>query len=280
MSVPQQLPLRVLVKGASLDHDVSEFPQLREQFVFPRVIEETLLSRGLPVHVWNPAVASEMASMSMKNWEPHVKAWGPDVIIVTWGYYECVHLFLPRWLERHANSLKAKQGRFRTFYRNRILRPVWKVLAGVQREVDRKVQARFFKPRARRYTRHMRYFIDQSRKVGRPLVVIPEFLEPSARGLYWFPGMGARAEIINEEVRALVESYDDHVVRLPVPQIAARRSDLDVEPTADGFHYNAEVHQLVGEAYADLIESWVKQYPRLTGERTGLPGHDDAATGS
>lgn len=273
MPEPYQLPLRVLVKGASLAHDVSEFPQLREQFVFPRVIEESLLERGRAVEVWNPAVASEMASMGMRHWEPHVKAWEPDVIILTWGYYECVHLFLPRWLERHANSLKARPGPVRDFYRKRVLRPFWKTLAELQKALDTRIKARFFERRAKRIAYDVRHFIDKSRKVGRPLIVLLEFLEPNKRAQDWFPGMAARSVLVNREFRKLVDSYDDHVVLLPVPEIAMTRSERDKEPAADGFHYNAEMHQLVGEALANLIEEWSQQYPRLSGKgETGLPG--------
>jgi hypothetical protein len=278
VSEPYQLPLRVLVRGASLGHDVSEFPQQREQFVFPRVIEETLLAHGRAVDVWNPAVASEMVSMGMRHWEPHVKAWEPDVIVLTWGYYECVHLILPRWLERHANSLKARPGPLRDLYREKVLRPVWKVLAELQKAVDTRVKGRFFRRRAKRIAYDMRHFIDKSRKVGRPLIVLLEFLEPNKRAQDWFPGMAERSAMVNAEFRALVDSYDDHVVLLPVPEIAMTRSDLDKEPAADGFHYNAEMHQLVGEAIVDVIEGWVEQYPRLRGRgETGLPGLDRPA---
>lgn len=268
-----QLPLRILVKGASLGHDVSEFPQQRQQFVFARVIEEYLLDHGRAVQVWNPAVASEMASMAMRNWEEHVKAWEPDVIIATWGYYECVHLILPRWLERHANSLKSHPGPIRSLYRKRILRPIWKTLAETQKALDKRIQARFFRRRSKRIAADLAHFIDKSRKVGRPLILLPEFLVPNKRAQDWFPGMAARAAILNEDIRAMVARYDDHVRILPVQEIADNRTDQSVEAAADGFHYNAEVHQLVGEAYAEVILEWTEQYPRLRGRgETGLPG--------
>ncbi|MBO9521825.1 MAG: hypothetical protein J7518_09830 [Nocardioidaceae bacterium] len=268
-----QLPLRILVKGASLGHDVSEFPQQREQFVFPRVIEEYLLDHGRAVEVWNPAVASEMASMGMRHWEEHVKAWEPDVIILTWGYYECVHLILPRWLERHANSLKARPGPIRSLYRKRVLRPFWKSLAELQKALDKKVQGRFFARRSRRIAADIAHFIDRSRKVGRPLILLPEFLVPNKRAQDWFPGMADRAAMVNRDIRAMVDGYDDHVRLLPVPEIAESRTDKSVEAAADGFHYNAEVHQLVGEAYGAVILEWAEQYPRLRGRgETGLPG--------
>jgi len=268
-----QLPLRVLAMGASLNHDVSEFPQQRQQFVWSRVIEETLLDHGRAVHVRIYAVASEMASQSMRHWEEHVKAWEPDVIIPTWGYYECVHLILPRWLERHANSLKSRPGPVRSLYRKRVLRPVWKTLAELQKALDKRIRARFFRRRSKRIAADLAHFIDKSRKVGRPLILLPEFLVPNKRAQDWFPGMAARAAMLNADIRAMVERYDDHVQLLPVSEIAESRTDMSVEAAADGFHYNAEVHQLVGEAYARVILEWAEQYPRLRGRgETGLPG--------
>lgn len=267
-----QLPLRVLAMGASLNHDMSEFPQQREQFVWARVIEETLLDHGRAVHVRNHAVASEMASQAMQHWEEYVKAWEPDVIIATWGYYEPVHLILPRWLERHANSLKSRPGPFRSFYRKRLLRPVWKILAELQKALDARIGARFFRRRSRRVAADLAHFIDKSRKVGRPLILLPEFHEPGERGRDWFPGMAARVAMLNEDIGAMVARYDDHVQVLPVTKIAAGRPDQSVEVLADGFHYNAEVHQLVGEAYARIILDWTEQYPRLRGRgEIGLP---------
>lgn len=268
-----QLPLRVLAIGASLNHDVSEFPQQREHFIWSRVIEEYLLDHGRAVHVRNHAVASEMASQAMRHWEEYVKAWEPDVIIPTWGYYEPVHLILPRWLERHANSLKSRPGPIRSRYRKRLLRPVWKLLAEFQKALDKKVQARFFRRRSRRIAADLAHFIDKSRKVGRPLILLPEFLLPNKRAQDWFPGMAARVEMLNQDIRAMVDRYDDHVRVLPIAEIAESRTDKSVEAAADGFHYNAEVHQLVGEAYAREIIAWTEQYPRLRGRgETGLPG--------
>ena len=134
----------------------------------------------------------------------------------------------------------------RSVYRKRILRPVWKLLAEFQKALDKKVQARFFRRRSRRIAADLAHFIDKSRKVGRPLILLPEFLVPNKRAQDWFPGMAARVEILNRDIRAMVDRYDDHVRILPVAEIAESRTDKSVEAAADGFHYNAEVHQLVG----------------------------------
>jgi hypothetical protein len=264
MAQPQPLPIRVLVKGASLTHDISARPQLREDFTFSRVIEESLLSSGHGVSVWTSAVASQPTSHIFRTWEEQVKAWSPDVVILNSGYYEPVHLFLPRWLERHANSLKARPGRIRGLYRQYALRPVWKSLAKVQRALDKRIGGRFFGGQVRRAGADLRAYIDRTREVGRPLIMIFEFLRPGARGRDWFPGMEARAEMMNVMLRQLVADYDDpDVVLVRIPEIVERRLPPGTEPNNDGFHYNPDVHRFIGEEIADEIRTWAKQYPRL-----------------
>jgi hypothetical protein len=264
MTVPQPLPIRILVKGASLTHDISARPQLREDFTFSRVIEESLLGSGHGVSVWTSAVASQPARHIFRTWEEQIKAWSPDVVILNAGYYEPVHLFLPRWLERHANSLKTRPGRVRGLYRRYALRPVWKGLARVQRALDRHVGGRFFRRQVRRTDADLRAYIDRTREVGRPLVMLFEFLRPGARGRDWFPGMEARVEMMNVMLRQLVADYDDpDVVLVRIPEIVERRLPPGTEPNNDGFHYNPDVHRFIGEEIAEEIRSWAKQYPRL-----------------
>ncbi|RNL77506.1 hypothetical protein [Nocardioides marmorisolisilvae] len=264
MSVPQPLPIRVLVKGASLTHDISARPQLREDFTFSRVIEEQLLAAGHGAVVWAPAVASSKTSHLFKNWEEQVKAWSPDVVITNAGYFEPLHLFLPRWLERHANSLKARPGPVRGLYRHYLLRPVWKSLARLQRQVDRRVGARFFGRTVRRAHADLVAYIDRTRLVGQPLVMVFEFLGPGARGRDWFPGMEARVEMMNVMIRQMVADYDDpEIVLVRLPDIVERHLPPGTEPNNDGFHFNPDVHRFIGEEIADEIRSWAKQYPRL-----------------
>lgn len=264
MTVPQPLPIRVLVKGASLMHDISERPQQREDFIFSRVIEESLLKSGHGANVWTAAVASEPTRLAFRTWEEQVKAWSPDVVILSYGYYEVIHLFLPRWLERHANSLKTRPGRIRELYRNLLLRKVWMALAKLQCRLDKVVGARFFGRRLRQVERELRTYIDRTREVGQPLIMLFEFLPPGQRGRGWFPGMTARTAQMNEMLHRLVATYDDpEIVLVPIPEIAARRLPPGTEPNTDGFHYTGALHRYIGEEIADEIRDWAKQHPRL-----------------
>jgi hypothetical protein len=184
-------------------------------------------------------------------------------VILSYGYYEVIHLFLPRWLERHANSLKARPGPIRSIYRKHALRKVWMGLARLQAVLDRRIGARFFAGRLRQVENELRAYIDMTRKVGEPLIMLFEFLPTGARGQDWFPGMTARTGLMNEMLHKLVADYDNpEIVLVPIPAIAERATP-GIEPNADGFHYTAPVHQAIGEEIADEIRSWAKQYPRL-----------------
>ncbi|MCW2786464.1 MAG: hypothetical protein JWP74_2981 [Marmoricola sp.] len=245
-------------------HDISERPQQREDFIFSRVIEESLLGSGHGADVWTAAVASEPTRLAFRTWEEQVKAWSPDVVILSYGYYEVIHLFLPRWLERHANSLKTRPGRVRELYRTLLVRKVWMALAKLQCRLDAKIGGRFFGRRIRQVEKELHTYIDRTREVGQPLIMLFEFLPPGQRGRGWFPGMTERTAMMNEMLHRLVADYDNpEIMLVRIPEIAERRLPPGTEPNTDGFHYTGALHRYIGEEIADEIRRWAKQYPRL-----------------
>jgi hypothetical protein len=264
MPASRPLPIRVLVKGASLMHDTSERPQHRDHAVFARVLEESLLDSGYDVDIRMAAVASQPLTHAFRTWEQEVKAWAPDVVILSYGGYEAVHLFLPRWLERHANSLKTRPTVLRRLYRNTVVRVVWKVLARTQARLDRIVGARWFHGSAHRFESRLVEYLDRTREVGQPLVVLFEFLQPSPRGQAWFPGMGARTHLINEALERVIAHYDSpDVMLLPIISMATDALPPGELANPDGFHYTARFHRLVGEELADRIRAWAKDQQRF-----------------
>src|SRR3546814_4792174 len=68
-----------------------------------------------------------------------ILGYSPDVIVLVYGHYETIHLVLPHWLERHANSLKARPRWWSGLYRRRILRPLWMLFAHLQATLDKVV---------------------------------------------------------------------------------------------------------------------------------------------
>lgn len=249
--------LRILIKGNSLVTAMSEWNQTREHKTFPRVLEETLAERGHRVEVVNRSFAGGVATALFEDWERDVHVWRPDVVITTYGEYECMHGILPRWLERHANNLNKRPGPVRGFYRKHLIGPAWQFLAKVQQKVDRVLRDRLFGKRAETVAGQLEEFVHRSRKVGKPLILQFELLPPGPRGNTWFPGMASRLLLMNAAFGAMVARLDDPEVRIfPVSTYAAAVDAPDGNPVPDGFHYIPVLHELIGRALADEISAW------------------------
>lgn len=277
MGTPQQLPLRVLVKGASTVNWTSWMGGPRTDLTFPRVVEEQLLAHGRPCDVRTTTMTSEKASTILPTWQREVLGFSPDVIVLVYGHYETVHLFLPRWLERHANSLRGRPRRLARLYRKKLLRPTWMVLARLQARVDAVLEPTLRRGRPRRVAADLRAYIDHVQQVQSPLVFCFELLPPTRRYQGWFPGMAARIAVMNDAIAAMVRRVDrPHVRWFRVAPIADALTGGDREAaTPDGFHYSPALHRAIGEALAEEIGGWADTQPHLT--RPGDPGRSDDA---
>jgi lysophospholipase L1-like esterase len=248
--------LRVLVKGSSLVFKKPERVVARGDHGFPRRLEIELQRAGIATQCWSAGRLSELTSSAFDEWQPQVMAWEPDVVVLGYGFYECIHAFLPRWLEVHVNSTRARPGPVRRRYRRYLLRPVWKGLAQLQRVLDGGVRDRFFGRRRRRVLRDYEEYIRRARDACSPLVLVLELLPPGGRAGDWFPGMASRIEAMNRGLRAMVRSLDDPEVRIvPVADVAKGLPAGD-DPVPDGLHYSAEMRRLLGRAVAEDVERW------------------------
>ena len=265
MSSPLPLPIRVLVKGSSTVNWTSWSGGPRTDFIFPRVIEEQLLSDGRPCDVQTIAMMSDKTSKILRSWQQQVLGFSPDVIVLVFGHYETVHLFLPRWLERHANSLKARPRRLETIYRKRILRPVWMMLARLQARLDTIVNPTIRRSRPRHVAADLEAFIAHVQTVGSPLVFVFELLPPATRFQTWFPGMAARIEVMNRTLADMITRVDKPNVRyFPVRGLVDKYCDGDIDATTpDGFHYTPTFHRVIGTQLAEEIAEWSDTQPHL-----------------
>jgi hypothetical protein len=264
MPEPIRIPLRVLVKGASTVIYTSWMSGPRSDFAWPRVVEAELVAAGWPTEVHCNAVPAELTKSAYPTWPAEVLAWSPDVVMLDYGRMECVHLFLPKWLERHAHSLARRPHPLRQVYRQRIIRPVWKGLAAVQQRVDKALPTSATLWRVRRGERDVRGLLERIRTVASPLVLIAE--APPFGRVYqdWFPGANARVQIMNNALRALVRELDDPDVRfvelghLWEPLLAEGQ-----DPCPDGGHFTPEMHRAVGEELARVALEWAEKQPHL-----------------
>ena len=263
----QPLPLRVLVKGSSVVNQVSWRGGPRTDFTFPRALEEQLLHDGQPCDVRTITAMAETTGPILKTWQQEVIGFSPDVIVLLYGYVETIHGFLPRWLERHANTWKARPRRLRSLYRRTILRRTWKLVAELQMRLDRVIPSSR-RGRNRRVAAHLEEYISQVQTVASPLVLLMELLPPASRYDRWFPGMTARIAAMNDALAATVERVDRPNVRFfRMRHLVDEHHDGDLDAAMpDGSHFSPEMHRHVGTALAREIEAWAETQPHLTRE--------------
>lgn len=259
-AVPQP-SVRVLVKGSSLVLMTPERAPERGAYTFPRWLQQDLEAAGHRVECWNAGVISEPTGAAFDAWEAQVMAWMPDVVVLGYGYYECIHALLPHWLERHVNSPTWRRGAVRTRYRSYLLRPVWKVLAQTQRRVDVHLPPQLFGRRLRRVLDDYELLVTRTRAHGHPLVLLLELLPPGGRAGTWFPGMAQRIAAMNRGLRDLVDRLDDPDVRVvPVATLAEDVGGVD-EAVPDGLHYSPQMRRLLGQVIAREADAWLRCRP-------------------
>jgi hypothetical protein len=259
-SPTRQAPWRVLVKGSSPANWVSFMGGPPTDYTYPRVIERELLDGGRNVTVRNLAVTSERVKTGLKNWERQVFSWSPDVVVLHYGLFEAVHLFLPQPLERHVNSQRGMPGPVRGSYRRFALRPTWKGLAIAQQRLDGHVPARVFRRRAARFTEDLSRLVAQIQRIGSPLVLLPEIAEPGERWATWFPHIGERIDMVNGALEDVARRSDRDNVRIfRTRSVLAPLTATGHDVVPDGGHFTPQAHDAIGRAMAAEIRVWCEE---------------------
>lgn len=264
MTVSRQLPLRVLVKGPSTVVWTSMMGGPRTDLAFPRVMEQELLTGGRAVEVRNTGTLGWPTRDLFTTWDEDIVAWSPDIAILAVGHYESLHILLPRWIERRANTEIRRPGKFRLqHYKRLFFRVIARAFLYTQRWLDR--PGIHLKGRMRRVIVDTRSYIDLVQKVGSPLILLMEIHAPSAAKRGWFKGWTERIERLNTDLRSLAADYDDSVVRFVdvadlVEQFEPERRE---QLWTDGIHFIPEFHRAVGVKFAGIAEEWAETQPHL-----------------
>ena len=259
-----KLPLRVLVKGASTIIYTSWMSGPRSDFAWPRVVDAEIRAGGWPLELHTMAVPAELTKEAYPHWPVEVLAWSPDVVIMDYGRMECVHLLLPKWLERYAHSLQARPHPLRQAVRTRAIRPLWKALAHVQQVIDARLPTSSTLWRVRRGEREIEGLVQRIRTVASPLVLLLEAPPFGKTYQEWFPGANARVEVMNEAVEEIARRCDSPDVRyVPLGHLWAPLLAEGQDPCPDGGHFTPEMHRAVGEAVAEIVVEWADKQPHL-----------------
>lgn len=255
---PLPLPVRVLVKGASTVNWTSFMGGPRTDMTYPRVIEANLLAWGRPAVVRDTSFSAELTKAALSAWQYEVVPWSPDVVVLHYGHMECLHLFLPRDLQAHAQSMQYRRGRLRDPYR-RLIRRSWRLLTRAQQRIDRRIPLAFFARRQRRVKLDLDLLVERIRSVGSPMVLLMEIDPPGEIYRTWFPGIAARVDLMNDTLRQVVRDSRSPDVRLfPTTSVLSPLVVSGQLTNADGAHYTPAAHRLIGQALAREIETWVE----------------------
>lgn len=263
---PLPLPIRVLVKGASTVNWISFMGGPRGDFAYPRATEAALLAWGRPAEVRDTSRAAEHPKTALRAYQREIVNWSPDVVVLHYGHMEGIHLFLPRALQGHAQSLQDRPGLLRDAYRKRLLRPGWKALARLQQRVMRHLPAStfLFRQRARRAALDLERLTRRIQDVGSPLVLFMELTPPGETYADWFPGLGERLEEMNDAMRGVVRRIDRPNVRFFATSDALAELVSSGEPVnSDGAHFTPAAHRAVAAALAGEIAKWVDEEGHL-----------------
>lgn len=266
MTEPLRLPVRVLVKGASTTVYTSWMGGPRSDFAWPRVIEAELLAARQPAEVRCVAVPAELTKAAYRTWPSEVLAWSPDVVILEYGRMECIHLFLPRALERFAHSLAKRPHPGRQALRQHLVRPMWKALAHAQKAADQSLplESRLSMWRVRRGIRDIEGIIGRIRSVASPLVLILEAAPFGSIYDGWYPKANPRVEIMNGLMQDLVRKLDEPDVRfVPLNHLWADLVAEGKDVCPDGGHFSPELHRAVGEELGRIVLEWTEKQPHL-----------------
>lgn len=260
--VRHQLPVRVLVKGPSTALWTSMMGGPRTDLAYPRVIEQELLCRGRAAQVWNRALLGWPTRDLFKTWDEEIVAWSPDVVILAVGHYESLHIILPRWLERGANTVNRRSGLLRFLFYRRFMRLLARLVLILQRWIDRPGIKR--KRRMRRVAADVEAYLKMTSQVGTPLIILLEIHGPSAAKVDWFRGWPERVRVLNQELRRIA-ALRDNVRFVEITDLMARFEPGTREQLwADGIHFSPEFHHAVGVKLATVVEEWAATQQHLT----------------
>jgi hypothetical protein len=259
------MPIRILVKGASTVSWISFMGGPRTDFTFPWAAEVALLRAGQPVNMQVHSIAAELTRRTLKTWEKEAGGWSPDVVVLSYGHTESVHLLLPLWLQRHAHGMRSRPGPIRDRYRKRLLGPAWRFLARIQRTIDATVPVTLVgRRRARRVAADLERLVSRLQMLGSPLVLIVDIPRPAPLWQSWFPGMAGRIELMNAQLASLVSRIDKPNVKLfQATSITEEFVTRGEEPCPDGAHFTPEVHRAIGEQLAEEILKWAETQEHL-----------------
>jgi lysophospholipase L1-like esterase len=205
--------------------------------------------------VRNNARWYQLVTQALCDYEPHVRAYSPDVLILQYGINECVPRAMPMALHRHLFNWHEHGWRGHRRYKRFLRGRLWPVLRRYQRQVSRVLGSRTQRVAPGRYADELRYLITLARKDTGCLVLVLDVLPPGPSVEHWIPGIGRRRDALNALMRRVVADVADPDVRFVDTSHVVQHLAEDAAP--DGVHLSDRGHRAVAEHLADEITEWL-----------------------
>lgn len=257
------MPMRVLVKGASSTVVVEPPGGPRTNQAYAWWLEAILRAGGVEATVWNAGTEGGRMIRALCDWEEQVQQWAPDVVVLNYCMYECMPGLMPYWLERHATGWHRHSGPVRERYRSRLVDPMWRRLARLQRRAPARVVAMNpFRTSQARTLSELRLFIQKVRTVGTPLVIVIGAWPVGSRWRRWFPTMQSNVDSMRVGMEEVVAGFQTDDVRLfPMWELIEGHGVDEAVP--DGAHYSGPVHREMAEGLSEMVLEWARHQPHL-----------------
>ncbi len=251
----QRRPLSVVALGNSVATLQLPGRADRSEGTYVEVLADVLTGAGVPTV---PHLESRWFGFlvdAARETEQRVRVHAPDVVVVQFGLNEYQPWLLPVPVIRHLMVQNQAATRTARAYRRHVSPPLWKLVRGYRRRAAPLVGMRTWQTTPRRFGRTLEVLLRNTRREGRPLVLVLDLEPPGATLQHFLPGLAARHAVFQQLIADVVERLEDPDVRLvPVSQITAA---LGEGALPDGMHYSPATHEAVGHALAEEVLAWL-----------------------
>lgn len=250
-------PLSVVVLGNSLT--VLSIPGRTgpDDGVYAEVLRDCLVAKGIPTRVHLEGRWFDFATQALDRYESSVRAHLPDVVVLQFGLNESQPWLLPVPVVRHFVTRHQVTTRSGAWYRERVAPTLWRGVRGYRRWAAAKVGTRTWQTTPHRFQAALRQLIRAIRYESRALVLVLDVERPGEVLEHFLPGMDARHQVVQQQLREVVESFGDADVRLvTVSEVIA---DEGPDAMIDQMHYSPLGHRRVGERLAAEVHEWMSE---------------------
>lgn len=250
-------PLSVVILGNSLPLMQVPLRPTHGAGTYPEVLADCIAARGIPVQLASESYWFELAHTGARRVNSVLGRHYPDVLVVNYGVNEMLPWLVPVPVLRHLMRREPQLTRLSRAYRKRLADPAWDAVKRYRRWAAPHVGMRTWQLRPGKFRASIEHIVRQSRRFGRPLVLVVDINPPGEIMQRYLPGARDRYPVFQKILVDVVEQADDPDVRLVAASgVVASLGDRTAMP--DSVHWTPDAHAKVGQMLADEVLAWLE----------------------